>query len=301
MRTVSWVFALSVLCRSVLGNLQSRRRKVQTWHADSHAARWSRPQPMSRTWRGILLRGGGLFGKKKKVPATTSKSSAPPLLTNRQAAEKVAAWTLAETALTYSILSWATYSGEPNLELAAAFIIIYGSAALADMLLAVTAFAMSSAAKQVLMPTKVPDQRWYDSLPKPVWTPPNLLFPIMWLLILKPAQVIAVGRLHSGDMTVLARALFCVHLALGDAWNRIFFGERLIGAGVLVIYLFLASLVASALVFAQVDLAAGLFLVPTIAWVNVAAALNLRIYQLKCAQAEADMVAAKSEKRRRAA
>lgn len=254
----------------------------------------------SHTRHGLLLRGGGLFRKKKKVPAAP-KPSAVPVLTNRQAAAKVAAWTLAETALTYSILSWATFSGEPNLELAAAFVIIYGSAALADMLLAVTAFAMSSAAKQVLVPTKVPDQRWYDSLPKPVWTPPNLLFPIMWLLILKPAQVIAVGRLHSGDMTAVARILFCVHLALGDAWNRIFFGERLVGAGVFVIYLFLASLVASALLFARVDLAAGLFLVPTIVWVNVAAALNLRIYQLKCAQAEAEMVAVKPDKRRRAA
>lgn len=220
-----------------------------------------------------VARGGGLFGGKKKeapqpaVPETTTG-----------AIGKVAIWTVTETAFAYSILNWASSQGEPNLELAAAVVLIYGSAALSDVVFGLTARALSPPAVQMIKPTSVLDPDWYKSLPKPKWTPPNWLFPIAWLLILKPLQVVAVGRLHSGLMTNLARLAFCLHLALGDAWNRVFFGEKLVGLGAGVIYAFLADLALTASLFGMTDTASGLLLVPTIIWVNVAAALNLKIF-----------------------
>lgn len=221
----------------------------------------------------VVLRGGG----KRKAPIPP----APVPQVTKGAIGKVIGWTVAETVLTYGILTWAAASQEPNLELAAAAVVVYLSATLADVLLAATATTLSTAARQTLVPTKVPDQRWYEALPKPRWTPPGWIFPIMWLLVCKPPQVLALGRLHSGELNAPARITFCLHLALGDAWNRVFFGENLVGLAAVVIYCFLAVLVASAALFAAIDPTTGALLLPTIAWVNVAAALNLRIYQLQ--------------------
>ena len=244
----------AVLCRSSSADLGGR----------SLTTGWQR-----------VRRGGGLpFLSRKKKPAPAEEV----VVTTRGAIGKVALWTLAETGLIYGTLAWAAKSDEPNIELAAAIVLVYGSAALSDILIGVTSSALSPPARQVLIPTKVPDASWYEKLPKPPWNPPSWLFPIMWLVICKPAQVVALGRLHSGALTRAPGLVFSLHLALGDAWNRAFFGEKLVGLGALTIYLFLATLVASAALFAQDDQISAALLTPTILWVNIAAALNADIY-----------------------
>lgn len=189
-------------------------------------------------------------------------------------------WTAAETALLVSAFAWAAGEGDPNIELAVAFVLIFGASAIADVLLSITSATVSAPVRQILVPNQTPDQTWYDKLPKPKWNPPTWVFPIMWLLVAKPTQLVALGRLHSGDFTGKARAVYCLHLALGDTWNRVFFGEKMVGLGVIVIYAFAAALATAAVLFAMVDIAAGLLLLPTLIWVLVASSLNFRIWQL---------------------
>ncbi|KAJ8598899.1 hypothetical protein CTAYLR_010760 [Chrysophaeum taylorii] len=193
---------------------------------------------------------------------------------------RAAGWTIAETSLLYGALAWAASSGDPDIELVAAFVLVYGAGAVSDVLLSLTASALTAPARQVLIPTKPPDQAWYNTLPKPAWTPPGWVFPIMWLIVSKPAQVIAVARLHSGLMTRPARLAYAAHLALGDTWNRVFFSEKKIGLAAVVIYLYVAVLALAAILFKPLDEPAALLLLPTLAWVLVASTLNLRIYQL---------------------
>ena len=156
---------------------------------------------------------------------------------------------------------------------------------------------LSAASRQVLDINSTPNEGWYMKLEKPVWNPPGWVFPIMWLIVSKPTQFIAVSKVvdvlcSSTSSTTTAAAqskngasylpllVYCTHLSLGDAWNKVFFGLQCTGRGLAVILAFWSVLWTSVYLFYQVDKAAGLFLVPTGLWVTVAAALNGSIYVL---------------------
>ena len=142
----------------------------------------------------------------------------------------------------------------------------------------------SAALNQALDPNTTPgDPEWYANLAKPSWNPPGWLFPIMWLIVSKPTQLAAVNTLWSAtDGADRGWRLFsyCLHLAMGDAWNKTFFGYQCVGRGVVVISTFYALLLCSAFLFWQADPVAGKLMLPTCGWVTVATALNWSIYLL---------------------
>ena len=73
---------------------------------------------------------------------------------------------------------------------------------------------------------------------------------------------------------------FGLQLALNLAWSLAFFGGRNPAAGVVVIVLLWAAIVATIAEFGRASrLAAGL-LVPYLAWVTFAAGLNLEVWRL---------------------
>jgi translocator protein len=151
---------------------------------------------------------------------------------------------------------------------------------------------IGAATSQVLKPNVVPgNPDWYAALQKPWFNPPGYVFPIMWLLVSKPTQLVALCRILKAQTTTSNNgsasssywpqlAIYCAHLSLGDAWNNVFFTCQRIGLGALVITTFFVMLLTSAFLFYQVDKTAGRFLLPTCAWVAVATLLNVRIYQL---------------------
>eukprot|EP00634_Sargassococcus_sp_CCMP2135_P003079 CAMPEP_0198645046 /NCGR_PEP_ID=MMETSP1467-20131203/1012_1 /TAXON_ID=1462469 /ORGANISM="unid. sp., Strain CCMP2135" /LENGTH=281 /DNA_ID=CAMNT_0044380525 /DNA_START=26 /DNA_END=871 /DNA_ORIENTATION=+ len=240
----------------------------------SWAKRRSPPRLSDRAMSGVvdLSRGGG---RHNKAPADET----PPQQT-RGVITRAVGWTAAETAVLYGALVWAAATRDARLELTLIVVVVFGSSAVAEALLAAANAALSVPLRQILIPTRVPDQTFYDSLPKPQWNPPTWVFPVAWLLVSKPTQVLALNRLKAGKLNMAARLAYVFHLALGDTWNRVFFGERHVGLGVVVIGLFVSSLALAAGLFARLDRRAALFLLPTLAWVSVAAALNLRIWQL---------------------
>jgi benzodiazapine receptor len=178
------------------------------------------------------------------------------------------------------------FFGLPLSQWVAVFLIIYGSSffgSLADG-------SLSAATQQALDPNTTPgDPEWYAKLQKPSWNPPGWVFPIMWLLIAKPTQVLAVTRLlkvsaqrapqsTDGRLPLELLTVYCAHLSLGDAWNKVFFGLQCPGRGVAVITVFYGLLLASAYLFGTADPLAGKWLLPTCGWVLVASALNWNIY-----------------------
>mmetsp|Transcript_24981 Transcript_24981/g.28581 ORF Transcript_24981/g.28581 Transcript_24981/m.28581 type:complete len:299 (+) Transcript_24981:54-950(+) len=189
---------------------------------------------------------------------------------------------LTSTKLTNNFTSIPTVFNEPLLELLASMMIIFGSSIFG----AIVDGGLSAATKQTLNPTKVSgDPNWYANLKKPSWNPPGWLFPIMWLIVSKPTQLSALSRIfkYGKNVTTTSIPLFpafiyTTTLALGDAWNKVFFGLECLGAGTVVILTFFTFLLLSTYLFYHIDPVAGYYMLPTCAWVFVATALQWSIY-----------------------
>ncbi|KAL7553499.1 hypothetical protein ACHAWF_018037 [Thalassiosira exigua] len=216
-------------------------------------------------------------GTRRPVPRGGACSDSTPELF-----AKVALGAAVEAGLMYGLARYAVkvnamdYSKvvARSIQAGVLLLIIFGSASFG----AIVDNGLSAASKQVLDPNTIPgDEDWYANLKKPSWNPPGWLFPIMWLVVSKPTQFMAVWKLitqsYEKDLSI-PLAVYCSHLALGDAWNKVFFGLECTGRGLAVILTFWSVLLLSAYLFYGVDKYAGLLLLPTSAWVTVATALN---------------------------
>jgi benzodiazapine receptor len=124
---------------------------------------------------------------------------------------------------------------------------------------------------------------WYLTLRKPAWTPPSGVFAPVWISLYALMGVAAFlvwkkGPGHAGVKAALI--LFLVQLVLNAGWSAAFFGMRSPPAGVVVIVLLWIAILATLIAFARVSRGAGLLLLPYLAWVSFAAALNWSIYVL---------------------
>ena len=145
------------------------------------------------------------------------------------------------------------------------------SLALAGLLLAVLTAASTG--------TLFRPGEWYARLDKPAWTPPNWLFPVAWTLIYV-AMAFAAWRVavRPSPAASAGLAFWCCQLVLNAVWSPIFFGLRRLGTAAVVIGALLLALVATLLLFTRVDALAAWLLVPYVAWVGYASALNLAIW-----------------------
>lgn len=78
----------------------------------------------------------------------------------------------------------------------------------------------------------------------------------------------------------VAMAIFGVQLVLNVGWSWAFFGLQSPLAGMIVIGLLWAAILAAILYFYRVSRAAALLLIPYITWVTIAASLNISIWML---------------------
>jgi translocator protein len=121
---------------------------------------------------------------------------------------------------------------------------------------------------------------WYAGLAKPDFTPPNWLFAPVWttLYVLMGIAAWRVWRLtglHSPEML-----LWGAQLALNLLWSAIFFAAQLIFAALVDVALLWLLILATMILFWRRDAIAGLLLLPYLAWVGYAAALNFAVWQL---------------------
>ena len=124
---------------------------------------------------------------------------------------------------------------------------------------------------------------WYANLAKPGFNPPNWIFAPVWtsLYVLMIVAAWRILRLPA-DMPRrrLGLALFFLQLALNAAWSWMFFGAHSPLLGMINIIPQLILIVATAVAFRRLDKVAALCLVPLIAWVSFASALNFAILRL---------------------
>ncbi len=122
---------------------------------------------------------------------------------------------------------------------------------------------------------------WYASLAKPSWTPPNWAFPLVWsILFVLNAVAGWLVWMEAGTGAAVPLAVYGASLMINASWSAVFFGARRMGLAFVIVVLLWLSIAAVMAVFAPISpLAAGL-IAPYLVWVTVAAALNLRVWQL---------------------
>lgn len=124
---------------------------------------------------------------------------------------------------------------------------------------------------------------WYRSLTKPSWTPPSWLFGPVWtlLFVLMGIALFLVWRKGwSSPGVTVALAVFGIQLVLNVLWSVLFFGLRQPGWALLDICLLWVFILLTLLQFIRQVTAAGVLLVPYLAWVSFALALNVAIWRL---------------------
>lgn len=123
---------------------------------------------------------------------------------------------------------------------------------------------------------------WFDGLQKPSFMPPGAAFGIVWPILyalLGIALAMILAEPPSRRRT-LALTLFFIQLALNFAWSPIFFAGHDIQLANILIFLMAAIAAAAAGQFLRIRRAAGLLMIPYLAWLVFAATLNASIEQL---------------------
>ncbi|MGO4706997.1 TspO/MBR family protein [Microvirga sp. 2MCAF38] len=124
---------------------------------------------------------------------------------------------------------------------------------------------------------------WYAGLAKPSFTPPNWVFGPAWA-ILYALMAYALWRILSLPREEPGRAgaiaAFFVQLAINALWSWAFFAGHSPLAGLVVILALIVAIVITIYRFKPLDSVAALLLVPYLAWVVFATALNLAVWEL---------------------
>lgn len=121
---------------------------------------------------------------------------------------------------------------------------------------------------------------WYPMLVKPSWNPPNWIFSPVWTALYLMMAVAAWLVWRSDGNIRGAMILFFSQLALNFAWSFLFFGARSPWLGLMDIAMLWLALIITVIAFFQKSAAAGLLMLPYLAWVSFAAILNLAIWRL---------------------
>jgi len=123
---------------------------------------------------------------------------------------------------------------------------------------------------------------WYAGLAKPSWNPPNNWFAPVWIALYAMMAVAAarVWRLKGFRGAGVALGLFLIQLALNASWSFLFFGLHRPGWALLDIVLLWLAIAATILEFRRHDRFAAGLLLPYLAWVSFATALNVAIWRL---------------------
>ena len=124
-----------------------------------------------------------------------------------------------------------------------------------------------------------PPGQWYETLRKPSWTPPNWVFPVAWTSIYLLISF-AGARVALMDGNAFAMAFWAAQAAFSTLWTPVFFGLRRLKGSLLVMAPLWLAVLGATVSHWQMDLWAGLAFLPYLAWVTVAAALNLSVARL---------------------
>lgn len=117
---------------------------------------------------------------------------------------------------------------------------------------------------------------WYNALKKPGFTPPNWMFPVAWSIVyLLIAWAGYRLTLLPDSQTLLA--LWSAQIALNTLWSPVFFGLHRMFAGMIILTLLWLTVALMVVMAFRIDTMTGAILLPYLAWLSVATALNFSV------------------------
>ena len=141
---------------------------------------------------------------------------------------------------------------------------------------------LSYAASAVGAVASIQAQSFYGQLVQPAWSPPPGVFGPVWTTLYTLMGIAAWLVWRSGGFGANRQALslFLLQLAFNALWSWLFFTWKLGGlafAEIVVLWFLIAATLVS---FWRVRKLAGALLIPYLAWVGFAAALNFSLWRL---------------------
>lgn len=122
---------------------------------------------------------------------------------------------------------------------------------------------------------------FYAELMRPAWAPPSWLFGPVWSLLYAAMALAAFWVARTPHrLRVTALSLFGLQLLANAAWSWLFFrwhDGALALADLVLLWLLLA---ATAALFFRIRRASGWLMLPVLAWVTFAGALNVAVWRL---------------------
>lgn len=118
---------------------------------------------------------------------------------------------------------------------------------------------------------------WYRNLDKPVWTPPNWMFPVIWA-VLYVLIALAATRISEVPGNNLALGLWGLQITINTLWSGVFFGLHRMLAGVVIIAALWVAVLATTMAFWALDMTAALMMGPYLIWGTYALALNTSVW-----------------------
>ncbi len=124
--------------------------------------------------------------------------------------------------------------------------------------------------------------QFYGQLVQPSWAPPATVFGPVWtfLYIVMALSAWLVWRQGGWRSNRTALGLYVAQLVVNVLWSWLFFAWKLGGAAFADILVLLVLIVATMLAFARRRALAAWLLLPCLAWVSFATALNHAVWQL---------------------
>lgn len=120
---------------------------------------------------------------------------------------------------------------------------------------------------------------WYRALDLPSFQPPSWAFGVVWPILYICLGLSLAMLLHARGAVRRGRliALFLIQLALNFAWSPIFFGLHKVELGLAILAAMVVLTLALIALLWRVRVAAALLLLPYLAWICFATALNFQI------------------------
>jgi tryptophan-rich sensory protein len=121
---------------------------------------------------------------------------------------------------------------------------------------------------------------WYAGLAKPSFNPPNWVFAPAWTT-LYVMMAVAAWRVWKITGTKAPEMwAWMIQLTLNFFWSAIFFSLHLLFLALVEMAALWLAIAVTAVLFWRKDRIAGLLMLPYLAWVSFAFALNFAIWQL---------------------
>ena len=124
--------------------------------------------------------------------------------------------------------------------------------------------------------------QWYANLNQPAWRPPNALFGPVWLVlyIMIATAGWLVWRQAGVAGAALPLGLYVLQLLLNATWSWLAFRRRRLDLAALDMAALWLAILATILAFQPINATAAWLLVPYLAWVSFALALNVKLWRL---------------------